>query len=271
MKRNAIVRIILWSTVLLVLLGLFFALLYIPGAGRSLWEDTPPKNSDPITGQYSGTPVRVDAAGIREIEIEWVAGSILIQPTDTAEIIFREENIYGSEKIMQWKNRDNKISIHYAEDETFTLKAGRDWENERKDLIIEVPRDWQCDSMKIAAAAASLKVKDLTVREMEFAVASGDVHFTGSLQQMECDAASADITLELSNIPRNLDMDTASGDLNVTLPADAGFTVSLDTLSGDFESDFDTTMRGSSYVAGDGRCRIDVDAMSGDVTVRKGS
>ena len=86
---------------------------------------------------------------------------------------------------------------------------------------------------------------------------------------MDCDAASADILLELSNVPGRLDMDTASGDLDVVLPADAGFTVTLDSLSGDFESDFDTTMRGGSYVAGNGRCRIDVDAMSGDVTIRK--
>ena len=55
----------------------------------------------------------------------------------------------------------------------------------------------------------------------------------------------------------------------MVLPEDAGFTVKLDTMSGDFESDFDTTLRNDSYVAGNGRCRIDVDAMSGDVTIRK--
>ena len=157
-----------------------------------------------------------------------------------------------------------------------------------KDLIIQVPLDWQCDSLEMDAASASLTVKELTIREMEFDgasgscvfdsctvetldldTASGNVHFTGSLQQLECDAASADIVLELTNVPRSLDMDTASGDLDVTLPADAGFTVTLDTLSGDFESDFETTMRAGSYVAGNGRCRIDVDAMSGDVIIRK--
>jgi DUF4097 and DUF4098 domain-containing protein YvlB len=189
---------------------------------------------------------------------------------------------------MVWKVRDGKLSIQYAENKKVSLGINTQWDEISKDLLIEVPIDWQCDSLEVIAAVASLDVKDLTIREMEFDgasgscvfdncavekldldTASGNVHFTGSLQQLECDAASADILLELSNVPRSLDMDTASGDLDVTLPADTGFTVTLDTLSGDFESDFDTTMRGGSYVAGNGRCRIDVDAMSGDVTIRK--
>ena len=40
-------------------------------------------------------------------------------------------------------------------------------------------------------------------------------------------------------------------------------------MSGNFDSDFTTTQRNGNYVAGDGRCHIEVDAMSGDVTIRK--
>ena len=288
MKRNAIVRIILWSIVLLVLLALFFGLLYVPGADRQVWNVATDKPRNPVSESYNGTPVSVDAAKIREIEIEWAAGSIVIQPADTDELSFREEDVGSSGKPMHWKIQEDSILIQYAEDGTFPIKVGMDWKNENKNLIIEVPVAWPLDSLEVTAAAASLEVKELTIREMEFDgasgscvfdnctvekldldTASGNVHFTGSLQQMECDAASADILLELNNVPRSLDLDTASGDLDVTLPADAGFTVTLDTLSGDFESDFETTMRSGSYVVGNGHCRINVDAMSGDVTIRK--
>ena len=295
MKRNAIVRIILWSIVLLVLLALFFVLFYVPGGNFLKREDTPKASMVPVpiteqhdNSQFHMNIVKVDPSQIREIEIEWAAGSIVIQPADTDEISFREEDIGGSGKPMHWKIQRDSILIQYAEDGTFPIKFGTDWKNENKNLIIEVPVTWQFDSLKVAAAVASLEVKDLNIREMEIDgasgscvfdnctvekldldTASGNVYFAGSLQQMDCDAASADILLELSNVPGRLDMDTASGDLDVVLPADAGFTVTLDSLSGDFESDFDTTMRGGSYVAGNGRCRIDVDAMSGDVTIRK--
>lgn len=289
MKRNAIIKIVLWSAVLLVLLGLFFALLYIPAAGKPLRENTT-ETWNTASDPYSGTPVRVDAAKIREMEIEWVAGSIVIQPADTDEISFREEDVGGSGKSMHWKIQGDKILIQYAEDGKFPLKARMDWKDETKDLIIEVPVTWQFDSLKVAAAASSLNVRDLSIREMEFDgasgecifdnctvekldldTASGNVRFTGSLQLLDCDAASADIVLKLTNVPGKLDMDTASGDLDVTLPADAGFTVSMDTLSGDFESDFEFTMRNDNYVAGNGLCRIDVDAMSGDMIIRRGA
>ena len=240
--------------------------------------------------EITGYGVALDAASIREIEIEWAAGSIRIQPKDITEIRIAEKGVNQSEKPMVWKVRDGKLAIQFAENMKISLGTGLNWGDFSKELIIEVPADWQCNSLEVTAAVASLEVSNLTIREMEFDgasgtcvfdncnvekldldTASGDVRFTGSLQQLDCDAASADIVLELGNVPRSIDMDTASGDLDLTLPADAGFTVSMDTMSGDFDSDFKTTSRNGSYVAGNGRCRIDVDAMSGDVIIRKGA
>jgi hypothetical protein len=378
MKRNALVKIILWSTALLVLLGIFFALLYVPGMNfqkkenpaEETWIPVPlttmPQNQSDcnavttevinvcakpsdgsdvvgmlergssllITGQESSEgnlwgyvvypttgwvsmeyvellePVdaeitaietasapepettdygfSLDAAGIRNIAIEWAAGSIVIQAKDIPEIRISEEGEKQSEKPMVWKIQDDKLIIQFAKDLKFSITTGMNLDDFSKDLLIEVPLDWQCNELEVAAASASLDIKNLAIRDMEFDgasgtcvfdnctvekldldTASGNVRFTGSLQQLDCDAVSADIVLELTNVPGRLDMDTVSGDLEVTLPADAGFTVSMDTLSSVFESDFETTMRNGSYIAGNGRCRIDVDAMSGDVIIRK--
>lgn len=381
MKRNAIVRIILWSIVLAVLLAVFFGMLYVPGAGRSPQEDPPAETWIPVpltrvpdadgasvnavvTGNqnvhnapdpdaeivayaergtklqilrqeqisgkkwgYIGAPtlgwidmkyvqlleavntdstvmettsaqvlettghsISLDAASIRDIQIEWAAGSIKILPREITEIRITEEGADQDKHPMIWKVQDGKLSIQYAEDGKFPLQIGLNWDHLSKDLVMEVPIDWHCDSLEIDAAAASLEVTGLNAEEVEFDgasgrcvfdncsvekldldTASGDVHFSGSLNQLDCDSASANILLELDNIPRSIDLDTASGDLEVVLPADAGFTVTLDAMSSEFQSDFDTVSRNGSYVAGNGRCRIDVDAMSGDVTVRKGA
>ena len=124
--------------------------------------------------------------------------------------------------------------------------------------------------MEFDGASGKCVFYNCTVEKLDLDTASGDVHFSGSLQQLDCDAVSADILLKLDNVPGSIELDTVSGDLDVTLPADAGFTVTLDAMSSEFQSDFDTTMRNDSYIGGNGRCRIDVDAMSGEVTVRKG-
>lgn len=380
MKRNAVLRIVLWSTALLVLLSILFVFLYVPGAGRRIRGETAAETLAAIvlpmvdnvdsasanavvtasqdiyrtpgqTGEvvayaergttlqilrqeqiggkiwgYIGAPtlgwidmsyvnllepvdveiptmestaspeeevtgygVALDAASIREMEIEWAAGSIKIQPMEITEIRIAEEGKDREKNPMVWNVREGKLSIQYSKNTDHAFGMGLVLgKEESKNLIIEVPFGWQCDSLEIDAASASLEVRELTIREMEFDgasgtcifdnctvekldldTASGDVRFTGSLQQLDCDSASADILLELTNVPRSIELDTASGDLEVTLPADAGFAVTLDALSSDFRSDFDTIRRNNSYVAGNGRCRIDVDAMSGDVTVRK--
>ena len=253
-------------------------------------EITIPETTAAQEPEMTGYGVALDAASIRNMEIEWAVGSILIQPMDITEIRISEEGPKQDEEPMVWKVREGKLAIQYSEKTDHIFGIGLNLGSKSKDLIIQVPLDWQCDSLEIDAASASLEVNDLTIREMEFDgasgtcvfdnctveklnvdTASGDVRFRGSLQQLDCDAASANIFLELTNVPRSIDLDTASGDLDVTLPADAGFTVTMDTMSGDFESDFATTSRNGSHIAGNGRCRIDVDAMSGDVTVRKGA
>lgn len=75
----------------------------------------------------------------------------------------------------------------------------------------------------------------------------------------------------LENVPNLIKMDSMSGGLTLTLPEDAGFTVSLDAMSSDFSSDFPTVKKNKSYVCGDGHCKIDVSAMSGDVSILKQS
>ena len=238
--------------------------------------------------EITGYGVALDAASIRNMEIEWASGAIVIKPMDITEIRISEEGVNQSSDPMVWKVKDGKLVIQYSRNTDHDFGIGLLQGKDVKNLTIQVPRNWSCNSLEIDAASASLEVQDLTIREMEFDgasgtcifnnctvenldldTASGDVLFKGSLTQMECDAASANIILELISIPKSLDLDTASGNLDLTLPEDAGFTVTMDTVSGEFTSDFTTTQRNGSYVAGNGRCRIDVDAMSGCVMIRK--
>lgn len=398
MKRNAIIRIVLWSIVLVVLLSILFTVFYVPGAGISMRENpieetmipvplvtspsesrteeasvavpqaSAPVNTDqynavvtsdglnvrsmpssmapvagmvekgdhlliakqevvdeiawgytpaPVNGwvvmeyvelleetqteittmettaspegEITGYGVALDAASIREMEIEWAAGSIVIQPMEITEIRISEQGVDQDKEPMVWNVRNGQLNIQYSKNTDHSFGMGLLLGEHSKDLVIQVPREWQCDSLEIDAASASLEINGLTIREMEFDgasgtcvfsnctvealeldTASGDVRFTGTLTQMDCDAASANIFLELSNVPKRLDLDTASGDLDVVLPENAGFTVTMETMSGEFASDFTTTNRNGKYFAGDGRCSIDVDAMSGNVNIRKG-
>lgn len=288
MKTNAIVRIVLFSLAILVLLGIllaglafrFYTVNFGPFVGE-IWEDAIENGG---TVAQSGS---VDAAQIRNIEIDWVAGSITVQPGDTDEITFSETEVSQEKYKMVWKQSGDKLVIQFCKDSISWngISFGSDLS---KDLVVTVPRDWNCKELDIDAAAAKVTVSDLTIEkvdmdsasgactfencnvdEIDFDTASGNVYFSGTLNVLDCDSASASCTVVLTNVPRRIDMDGVSGDLDITLPENCGFSVSVDSLSGGFTSDFPTTASGGNYTYGDGSCHISVSGVSGDVRIRK--
>ena len=238
----------------------------------------------------SDSEISLDPGSVQDIEIEWVVGNILIQPIDTDRILVSEDDVSDEKYAMDWKHRNGKLSITFCEESKIGFHFGISVNTQlTKDLTIYVPLDWQCDSLEIDAASANLEVNDLTIRDVEFDgasgecefenctvnkididTASGDIRFVGSLDILDCDSASASVYAVLTNTPSRLDMDTMSGDLDITLPPDAGFALSMNALNSDFTSDFDTTLKNGNYVSGDGSCRINIDGMSGNVAIRKG-
>ena len=368
MKSNAIVRIVIWSVVILVLLAVLIAGLgsnlftLFHGNTDTVYHSTDVTNSEPPAGQsdslstdrsvsvvsqtnvytmpntqsasvgalnvgdnvvidrseevgggswihitspvdgwvnaeclklngvnQTGSVGSADPAAIREIKIEWISGSVTVEPGDVQEITFLESGNGTDKYEMVWKQSGDELVIQYSKDSSIA-GFGIHIDKGSKDLTVTVPRGWVCDSLELDTASTDLTVRDMIIREMEIDsasgtakfenctvssldvdTASGDVTFTGSLSELDFEAASASFTGVLENVPDQVNMDSMSGGLTLTLPEDAGFTVSLDAMSSDFSSDFPTVKKNKSYVCGDGHCKIDVDAMSGDVSILKQS
>jgi len=299
MKRNAIIRIVIWSLVIVVLTSVMASVM----SGWSLrslryHSESPEATCVPMVLETM-EPLYVptedgkntfSASEITELEIEWVAGEILIQPGETDQITIREDGVTDPKYTMYLQQRGDKMKILFCEENVNKAWGINIQGSISKDLTILVPPDWVCQSLDIVCASATVEINDLTIQEVDFDgasgtcefenctvdeididTASGDIRFIGALNMLDCDAASASVYAALSNVPSRLDMDSMSGDLEIILPADAGFTLSMDGLSTDFSSDFETTVKNGNYVCGDGRCRINLDAFSGDVTIRKDS
>ena len=241
------------------------------------------------TVSRTGSTGSASTEAIREIKIEWISGSVTVEPGDVQEITFSESGAATDRYKMVWKQSGDELVIQYSKGSS-TAGFGIHTDKGSKDLTVTVPRGWVCDSLELDTASTDLTVRDMIIREMEIDsasgtakfenctvssldvdTASGDVTFSGSLNELDFEAASASFTGVLENVPNLIKMDSMSGDLTLTLPEDAGFTVSLDAMSSDFSSDFPTVKKNKSYVCGDGHCKIDVDAMSGDVSILKQS
>lgn len=283
MKSNAIIRIILFSLAIFVLLGILLG---------SLVFDTYRFSATQRSGQIE-TLEQIDVHNIsphiRNIEIDWVAGSITFQKDSHAsDISIQEFSSVESKYKMVLKQAGQTLKVQYCADDSLKLQFGMNVDIQ-KDLVITVPMDWECTSLEIDSAAAEVTLNDMVIQEFDFDgasgacrmnnckigeldmdTASGDVHFFGTLESLDCDAASADCDIEVFNVPRSIKMDGMSGDLTLVLPPDAGFICNMDTMSGSFDSDFTFKAHDGTYVCGDGECKINVNGMSGAVSILKG-
>ncbi len=298
MKTNAIIRIVLFSLAILVLLGILLAGLEIgvfmeklsdSGISHVLEEVFSISEDSNVVLDGTGRGASFDASEIRELEIEWVAGNIIIQPHAGTQIELEESAVSDEKYQLIYKKSDDTLNLQFCEEHFngFGISFG---ESISKDLIIQVPMDWVCDSLEIDTASARVEIRDLTIGEVDFDgasgvfslencvineldidTASGDVAFRGSLNILDFDAASANFTGNFTKAPRRLDMDAMSGDMEITLPADCGFSARLDSMSGGFHSDFPTQISGDTYIYGDGSCQISISGMSSDIKILKGT
>ena len=298
MKSNAIVRIVIWTIVTAALVGMLVLGLF-PWLIRDAVRDNraPAATMVPVPLETEVSPIQAlpneeemtFPANVNKIEIIWVAGDIIIMEKDVDRITVSESDVSDERYTLQYQVRDNELEILFSEDvlmDGFGISLSGDL---RKDLYIEVPKNWQGRSIEIDAAAANVEMHNITLQELDIDGAggicdlqnchisdldidnaSGDIYFSGTLDSLDFDAASASFTGDLQNTPSRIDMDSMDGKLDIALPEDCGFTVTMEGLSSHLRSDFHgTSMKNGSHVYGDGRCRIAVDGMSCDVTIRK--
>ena len=274
MKRNAVARIIVYSLILVVLVSVL-----VCGIAAGTFAFRVDYDSETYTIGSGEVP----AWEIKDIEIEWASGDITIQVADIDTISFYESGDQSAPP-MVYRQEGDTLTIQYQAPQVF-IGFGS---SPSKDLVLTVPQDWYCHNLSIDAASADVFLNRLNANEAELNMASGESHMTdcnfvsleldsasgevyysGKLTTLDCNTASGNIIATLLNVPSSINFDGASADLELTLPADAGFSVEMDTLSGSFHSDFATTQHDSRYIYGDGACQIDVSGISGSITIHK--
>lgn len=280
MKRNAVFRLILFSILAVILVGALISGIALksyqmPGVViRKSFES-------PLVNEYE-----FDAREIDRLKIDWAAGKIVIVPVEGKNISVTEE-VLGTDKTMVLKKDGSMLYVQYCEG-AIGLSFGSG-SSLKKNLYVCVPQDWDCKELEIDAASATVQVENLTIEELASSTASGthtftncqveklkmetvsgNLDFTGSLDKLDFNGVSAQANLVLSNQPKSIQLESVSGDLNLTLPEDCGFTLDKDSLSGRVSSELETTEKDGKIVHGDGSCEIEVEGVSSSVHIRKG-
>ena len=160
MKTNAIVRIILFLLAILILLGILLGVL-----GFNAYRFSIAKHVETAEQGIGAQNITQD---IRNIEINWVAGSITFRKDQNATGITVEEFPSVESKYkMILKQSGQTLKILYCDDESIKFPFGTNFDLD-KDLIITVPMDWDCDSLEIDSASAEVILNDMAIQEFDF-------------------------------------------------------------------------------------------------------
>lgn len=229
-------------------------------------------NYYPHSDKYSvgSGEVTVQDGFLKEINIDWIDGSIEIVGSVSASAISVEET---SSRELEPKNQvhyyyhNNKLDIRYRE--SGVLISNRSL---KKHLVVTVPQAlYSPDSLILNTDSVSsdLSVKDMDLKSLKTDSVSGSVTFWGRAGRIDCDTVSGHIQLNSYITPSSVECDTVSADATLCIPAESEFRAEHDAVSGKFHADDFSCQKedGDTYVSGNGNSHFEFDSVSGDVTI----
>ena len=218
----------------------------------------------PDNGYTLGSTDVVQLNGFRSIDIEWISGSVTVELYDGEGIELKEALADGGAVSvpMEWRVDEDDSTLDIVSQPKLLSVS------EEKHLTVKLPRSMVLHELDVetVSAAVSVDLTDedtLTLNELDVTSVSGTVYvnaanageislsttsgaISGSVrtQNLEADSVSGSVELTLDVLPTELDMETSSGPVTLTLPAGdtaPSLFVEFRTTSGQFDSDVPVT------------------------------
>ena len=258
---------------------------------------------------YNVGDAEVTPDGITKLDINWIAGSVTITTHSGSEISIFENDSgrLDEEEKLRWLVKDGVLYIKYsAPRRVFEF---RNFISDTKRLTVYIPQTMadMLGNATVEAVSADLllegisayelnlktvsgnikadienKAEKLLVKtvsgdvnikasgdEVKLESVSGDVNLSGEFGRLEADSVSGDITIKSGNCPHTVRLKAVSGDIELTIPENKGFTASYSVVSGSFKCAFPTMNSSKKAVYGDGSATFSFNTVSGDITIKK--
>lgn len=240
---------------------------------------------------------------VESLDIEWASGAVEIVYGDRVSVTETANRTLDERTSLQWYLDGTTLSIRFCEPGRLTSPL-----NLQKTLTVTLPEGTKLGALNISSASGDVTTAVIAAQTANIDTASGAIQTeligcetveidtasgnaelvlsecgdvdissaSGKIEasltdcgSVELDSASGAVGLKVTGELRSLSVDTASGDVTLTLPETLGFTAEVDTASGKFESELPVSMSGGRYVCGDGAAALELDTASGDITIKK--
>lgn len=244
MKRNAIVRIIVFSVLVVVLASILI---------NGILEEK--YSSITLDGE-----AQVDVKGIKNLQINWVSGSVEVRSGDGHDItIF--ENGNNIKHTGAYSICDDTLVIDFNRSHSIVGNA------EEKHLIVTVPSYWFCHNLELNGAGLDIRIFNQQIGKLELNGAGCNLAFTGIADTVSANGASVTLSLICENRVSEIDINGASCKLGLTLPRNCGFRVDTNGFGCNFHSDLPGIAQNGTYIYGSQHCKIDINGLGCDVSI----
>jgi len=239
---------------------------------------------------------------IHSLEINWMSGEVKISAYDGEVITFSETGAKTEDQKMRYlaergvlriQYQASGINIGWPASKTLEVKIPRGMAQNLKNGDVELAganatlnglgfasfeietasgnvtaTDSAFARLEADTASGDYRLENCAIDSVEMSAASGDTTIDGAVGSVEFDSASGNLTIYSNETPKKLAIDTASGDIKMTIPADAQFICEYDTASGDIEiNGFSGNYRDDEFICGNGVNEYEFETASGDITI----
>lgn len=230
---------------------------------------------------YVSETFSVEPARVREIEVDWLGGSVMVVLTDDDSLSFAE---------MAYQDVPEEQRLSYALDgDTLKIDFCRSGHllssSPEKQLVLSIPRSLTLEKFEADTTAAAVNVTGLHTQTVDISTVSGgvdlaaeayeiDISTTGGCAAVDADfyqldfsAVSGSLTLTMQRAAE-VDAETVSGGVTIHLPPSSyGFALDFETVSGTPEIAFDANGGDGHWTYGDKASTLTVDTVSGNLSL----
>lgn len=230
---------------------------------------------------YVSETFSVEPARVREIEVDWLGGSVMVILTDDDSLSFAE---------MAYQDVPEEQRLSYALDgDTLKIDFCRSGHllssSPEKQLVLSIPRGLTLEKFEADTTTAAVNVTGLHTQTVDISTVSGgvdlaaeayeiDISTTGGCAAVDADfyqldfsAVSGSLTLTMQRAAE-VDAETVSGGVTIHLPPSSyGFALDFETVSGTPEIAFDANGGDGHWTYGDKASTLTVDTASGNLSL----
>ena len=209
------------------------------------------------------------ATEISKLEIDWISGSVTIESYDGTELTFSEtsEKSLTEETTMHyWLQEGGHLHIQFG-------KSGTKFKDLSKQLIVRVPVTWNLDKIELDVVSSGVTIDGIACNDFELDGVSAGVDIRASvMKDVEMNTVSGNLSADFSSVEtetrlNKLSLESVSGNVSLVLPEGWGFSAKMESVSGKVNCPFATKVDKGEYNYGDGRIDIDMESVSGSLTI----